>query len=291
MTTLTHVPQLPFEPAPPRSFRSLTLIPLFPRDEPSLDYVSLTQALADGLLVTEVDAGGDVQTLLVENPLETLVLLYEGEELVGAKQNRILDRTLLVGPRSRLPIPVSCVERGRWSERTRAFAESRHAAYPELRRLKHEGGSQSLTWTSVAAKASRLNAHSPTEAAEEMYVSRAAVLDEYAEALPLAEGACGVLVALGGVPFCLDYVSRSDVFARLYPKLLAGYALDAIERPGESDPARVDEFLSGIEAATREPQPPVGVGEAQRLGSPSVVGGELAVGGEVVAMSAFSRSA
>ena len=115
MTTITHVPQLPFEPAPPRSFRSLTLFPLFPRDEPSLDYVGLSGALADGLLVAGVDAYGAVDTLLVENPLETLVLLYEGEELVGAKQNRILDRTLLVDARSRLPVPVSCVERGRWS--------------------------------------------------------------------------------------------------------------------------------------------------------------------------------
>src|SRR5215211_7321651 len=291
MPTLTQVPQLPFEPARPRSFRSLTLIPLFPRDEPSLDYVGLSHALADGLLLTEVDADGAVETLLVENPLATLVLLYEGEELVGAKQNRILDRTLLVDARSRLTVPVSCVERGRWSYRTHAFADAKRAAYPELRRLKHEGGGQSLTWTSVAAKASRLNASSATEAAEEMYVSQAPLLDEYAEALPLAEGQSGVLVALGGVPFCLDYVSRADVFARLYPKLLAGYALDAIERPDESVPARVDEFVRRVEAATREPHPPVGVGEAHRFASPSVVGSELAVGSELVTVSAFSRSA
>lgn len=291
MTTITHVPQLPFEPAEPRSYRSLTLIPLFPRDEPSLDYVSLTQALADGLLVTEVDRGGDVQTLLVDNPLETLVLLYEGEELVGAKQNRILDRTLLVGARSRQPIPVLCVERGRWSERPRVFAEARHAAYPELRRVKHEGGNQAVTWGNVAAKSSRLNALSRTEAAQEMYTSRALALDEYAEALPVAEGQSGVIVALGGVPFCLDYVSRPDVFAHLYPKLLAGYALDAIERPDESAPARVDEFLLSVERATREPQEPVSVGEGRRFASPSVVGSELNVGGELVAMSAFSRSA
>ena len=291
MTAITDLPQLPFEPAPPRSFRSLTLIPLFPHDEPSLDYVGLSHALADGLLLTEVDADGAVETLLVENPLETLVLLYEGEELVGAKQNRILDRTLLVDARSRLPVPVSCVERGRWSYRTRASAEAPRAAYPELRRMKHEGGGQSLTWANVAAKASRLNAESPTEAAEELYVSRHPVLDEYAEALPLAEGQSGVVVALGGVAFCLDYVSRPEVFARLYPKLLAGYALDAIERPDESVPARVDEFVRHVEAATREPHPPVGVGEAHRFASPSVVGSELAAGSELVTVSAFSRSA
>jgi hypothetical protein len=93
------------------------------------------------------------------------------------------------------------------------------------------------------------------------------------------------------VPFCLDYVSRPDVFARLYPKLLAGYALDAIERPNKAVAARADEFLRGVEAATREPQQPVGVGEARRFASPSVVGSELSVAHELVAMSAFSRTA
>src|SRR5215203_6553584 len=126
MTAITDLPQLPFEPAPPRSFRSLTLIPLFPQDEPSLDYVGLSHALADGLLLTEVDADGAVETLLVENPLETLVLLYEGEELVGAKQNRILDRTLLVDARSRLPVPVSCA-RGDAGRTGRAPSRRRRA--------------------------------------------------------------------------------------------------------------------------------------------------------------------
>lgn len=36
-------------------------------------------------------------TLAVENPLDENVLLYDGEELVGAKQNRILNVTVLVG--------------------------------------------------------------------------------------------------------------------------------------------------------------------------------------------------
>jgi hypothetical protein len=50
-----------------------------------------------GLTVTEVDEEGAVESLLVSNPLGTAVLLYEGEELVGAKQNRVLERSILVG--------------------------------------------------------------------------------------------------------------------------------------------------------------------------------------------------
>ena len=49
--------------------------------------------------------------LLVENPLRQDVLLYDGEELVGAKQNRILNVSVLVASGSMLPIPV-LVRRG-----------------------------------------------------------------------------------------------------------------------------------------------------------------------------------
>jgi hypothetical protein len=49
------------------------------------------------------------------------VLIIDGEELVGAKQNRVVNLTILVAAQSALTIPVSCVEAGRWTARSRAF--------------------------------------------------------------------------------------------------------------------------------------------------------------------------
>ncbi len=48
------------------------------------------------------------------NHCERPVLLLDGEELVGAKQNRILNLTVLVPAHQTIVIPVSCVEAGRW---------------------------------------------------------------------------------------------------------------------------------------------------------------------------------
>src|SRR5256885_7264429 len=88
-------------------------------------------------------------------PLKANVLLYDGEELLGAKQNRILNVTVLVAAQSKTVIPVSCVEEGRWSARSSFFSSARHAAYPELRRRKAEqlsaepferGAGQSVVW-------------------------------------------------------------------------------------------------------------------------------------------------
>ena len=98
--------------------------------------MSLDEALAGGLEISEVDEAGDVGELAVRNPLPRGVLLYDGEELVGAKQNRILNVSVLLGAGSTARIPVSCVERGRWSWRDRRFRSAGHVASPELRRQK-----------------------------------------------------------------------------------------------------------------------------------------------------------
>ena len=49
-------------------------------------------------------------TLRVINGADRPVLLLDGEELVGAKQNRVLNTSVLVAKGARLDIPVSCVE-------------------------------------------------------------------------------------------------------------------------------------------------------------------------------------
>ena len=110
----------------PVEHRGIVIAPLFPRVRPARQYVTLDEALPLGFHVTEVDAAGSVPELAVDNPLDSDVLLYDGEELLGAKQNRILNVTVLVGARSKTRIPVSCVEEGRWSSRSAQFGAASH---------------------------------------------------------------------------------------------------------------------------------------------------------------------
>jgi hypothetical protein len=287
MTPLTSPPEtLPFELGEPRSFRALTLIPLFPTAKPELEYVGLDEASARGLDVTEIGDAGVVELLAVANPLDDHVLLYEGEELVGAKQNRVLEQTILVAAGGALKIPAKCVERGRWSQRSERFQPAPRAAYPSLRRAQRDG--QCAVWADISAKQVRLAAVSPTEAAEQMYVSHHGSLDEHAQALPRLDGQSGVLVGIGGRLVCLDYVSRSDVFAGLYLKLLRGYALDAIESRSERSLSKTDvgRLLGELELVERTRRPAVGLGEEGELAG-YAVGRELSVDGEVVALTAF----
>jgi hypothetical protein len=287
MTTFTSTTST-FTVGEPAAFAGLALIPLYPTADPELEYIGLDEAIARGLAVTEISDVGVVSTLFVTNPLDVNVLIYEGEELVGAKQNRILDRPVLVQAHSKLPVPVTCVERGRWDYRSVAFAPAPRAAYPSLREARAAGG-QSAAWANVSAKAARLQAFSPTEAAEELYVSRASSLETYLAKLARREGQCGSIVCLGGRVVCLDFVSRSDVYAGLYAKLLRGYALDAIEHSTDAPVSteRIERLLSRLGRAPRTPGPQVGLGQMWQLASPRFTGSELWLGEGLVALTVF----
>jgi hypothetical protein len=279
----------------PVAHRGVVIHPLFPRLQPRADYVTLDEALPLGLRVTEVSAAGSVPELLVANPLESSVLLYDGEELLGAKQNRILNVTVLVPAASETKVPVSCVEEGRWHARSAAFAPAPHAAYPALRRVKAErlsaaplepGLAQAAVWDEVRAKAARLDVRSPTGAQADIYRSREDELGDLRRAFPLQPGQSGALLVLGG-RFCLDYASRPAAFARLYPKLLDGYLLDALERL-DGKPSDGGSVLAVLEAAARSRGPSAGLGDDVRLRGDGVVGSGLELDGELVQLCAFS---
>ena len=283
----------------PVDHRGVVIAPVFPRRQPLAGYITLEEAIPLGFHVTEVDAAGSVPELVASNPLESNVLLYDGEELVGAKQNRILNVTVLVPAQSEIRIPVSCVEEGRWSARSVRFSAAGHTAYPELRRRKAEmlsvdpmalGAAQAAVWEEVSAKADRLQAPAPTRAQSDIFRSREREVAELRRAFPLVPGQAGAVLALGKSVLALDYVSEPAAFARLYPKLLDGYLLDAIERL-DGKPAAVEaleSFVGRLESAPRSRRGSAGLGEDVRLRDEGVVGSGLELEGELIQLCAFT---
>lgn len=294
-TSLVEIVQL----GEPRIDAGIAVCPLLPRRAPRTPYMTLGEALTCGLTVSEVTEHGSVPELLVVNPLDTNVLLYDGEELIGAKQNRILNVSVLVAAGIEQPIPVSCVEQGRWSYRSRGFQAAPHTASPELRRRKSHGlanaplargAVQGEVWAAVAAQHARLGTDSPTGAQSAIYDQRRADLAALRGAFPLEPGQAGAVYALGCDELCLDYVSRPKAFARLYPKLLDGYLLDAIDRPAldAADRARIEIFLEAVGAAQVTTRPSEALGADHRLAGEGVVGSALVLDDELIQLSAFS---
>ena len=281
----------------PTEHRGIVIAPLFPRHDPVVEYVTLDEALAQGLRISEVDEAGIVPELVVENPLAERVLLYDGEELAGAKQNRILNVSVLVEAKSALRIPVSCVDQGRWSRTSASLLPGSHVSHAQLRRRKLEAQAaqplarrvaQSEVWDAVHEKAFSMSVDSPTGASSDLYRHYERDLRALEDAFPAQPGQCGAVLDLGA-DLCLDVVSRPDAFARLWPKLLAGYLLDALERLDGKPTSRgtVDELVAAVGRSEATRQPSVGLGDDLRLRTENAIGSGLELDGEVVQLSAF----
>ena len=284
----------------------LAVFPLF-GPPPRLEYVSFAQGRAAGVTIKELDGGASVNDLLVVNPTSTAVLLYEGEEVLGAQQNRMFDVSVLVGAGSRLHVPVSCVEAGRWdgSRHGEAFDAAPQAAYPSLRRMKNTASranvaagmapraDQGAVWNEVARKSARMAVASPTSAMRDIYDDRRERLDEFVGTISLHDGQTGALVLVGGRPLVIDHVSRPDVFAALHGPLVQGYALDALEAFGRADPSEAvaDGFLSCVLAARVSEHDGIGLGRDLRFADGAVAGAGLLASDELVQFTAFPEEA
>ena len=114
------------------------------------------------------------------------------------------------------------------------------------------GVAQSEVWQEIGEKQMRMSVDSPTGAARDTFEAYGDRLRKLEDAFPLQPGQCGAVLAIGD-DLCLDTVSRPDAFALLWPKLRAGYLLDALERLDQAP----DRRASGSPASsTRSPTPP-----------------------------------
>jgi hypothetical protein len=270
---------------------------------PTLEYLSFAQARELGATVTELESGASVRDLAIRNPGNLPVLLFEGEEVLGAQQNRTFDISVLVPAHSELHVPVSCVEAGRWdgSRHAESFEPSPQAAYPSLRRIKSgqarsqleldasPRADQSAVWAEVSARSERHGAASRTGAMSDVFEHRRERLDEMCSAMRMHCSQTGMLVAIGGTFAVLDRVSQPDVLDSLFRPLVQGYALDALESP-PSDPPTIDDGRAMLERMLACPVTQydgIGLGCDVRVADNGVTGAGVVVADELVQLSVF----
>ncbi len=71
---------------------NLTVIPFLAANGGEPDYLTLEEGLSQGfVIITEISTGGSVPALKLINKSPDKILVVDGEELVGAKQNGIVN--------------------------------------------------------------------------------------------------------------------------------------------------------------------------------------------------------
>lgn len=287
----------------PTVYQNLTLYPLLADgpDEPA--YRLLDAALSDhSARVTEVSESGHVPELKFINEGLRPVLLLDGEELVGAKQNRILNLSILAPAHQTIVIPVSCVEAGRWHAESAEFGSARRAHFAagrarkaadvsdSLRRRGSRESDQDAVWRDIAERARRMQVSSPTGAAAALYEGSRARLDDFRAAFAPQPNQCGALFAINGRLVGLDLFDSPATLVAMLGKLVESYALDAIDAANEAQAQTPDAprpWLDTIAAARVERFAAIGEGEDWRLLGAGLAGGALVKDGRLIHLCVF----
>lgn len=236
---------------------NLTLIPLM-ASWTGQDILPMSVAMTrDEFAIKEIEGDASVSEVRVVNDLEQPVLLMEGEELVGALQNRVVNSTILIAPNSETVIPVSCSEEGRWEETSEQFSDSGVVAPPSVRAAKAESvdrslrshgsraSDQSAVWNAIDEVTSRAGTERTTGALRDVFVGREEEIEAIVAPFSMAEGQVGCVALINGEAAGMDCVSSPEVLRGLYAKLIRGYALEAILAP------KVSSFYRGVAEAKR----------------------------------------
>jgi hypothetical protein len=256
------------------------------------------EAFNDGsVTVEEVSNAGSVADLSVENKGDALVLFLEGEELLGAKQNRILNTSVLVPGHTKMKIPVSCVEQGRWQYSSRGFSSSgshspsklRYALKASVARsLQAKRGhraDQSQVWREVSRQQRAFSIPSCTSAMADTFSSCADRVAEFREHLTYVKGATGMVLAVGSRVVALDLFDKPSTCETAWPRLLTGVVLDAME--ASNDRAQVntrdmERLLDVLRHAAWRRVEAVGEGQEYRVAKGGYYGSALSMNEVVV---------
>lgn len=297
----------------PRIAHNLAAVPLSGNPAAALDYRLIDEALAaKDAVVEETSESGTVPELRLTNFSDRVILVVDGTELVGAKQNRIVNSSFLIPPKSITRIPVSCVEQGRWGYKGRTFGESAYFAAHSIRKetirnqkeaiLRGRGfaSDQGKVWSRVEELSNRMRASSPTGALNDVFEQRKASFDVFRSGIRLEGCESGVAFFINGMFNGIELFDRPGTLSKMFPKLLSGVAIEAMDadaarlsprrsRTPEEMAGYVKRIFGELGRSLFERFDPVGIGEDWRYDGRRSFGKALCHGTDLVHLSVFAR--
>lgn len=226
-------------------YHNLTIFPLISKNGDKPPYILLKDAISkNNAEVREVSESGSIPELLVENRSVMPILIPEGEILIGAKQDRTVNITILIQEKAERVIPVSCVEQGRWNWTSSKFRTA-HYATPSLRGRKIASSQdqrratgrafsdQSGVWDEVARSIGAAGAVSETLTISDAFKKAKKRTEKYRKELVLPKEAAGVLVTIGEEIIGMDLFDSPKTLRKMWPRLSESYFFEAAFREKE----------------------------------------------------------
>jgi hypothetical protein len=259
------------------------------------------QALADGGLEVVEKGDGVVQELLALSHSPVPILILEGETLLGAKQNRMVAHTVVVGPGTKVVIPVGCMEHGRWRARSERFEAGLGVSAMRMRRdaktdvmaARQRGSAPSLDqsrlWDQVSREIVGERLTSQTSDFNVVMEKRDRE-NAHVRNLRPRPGQVGLLALRQGDLVAMELVGHPETWAPLFGRVLASLVPDAADMPRGRRRRGSGEWMGAIrDAALRlRERPAVGIGADVELETRHLIGSGVWMGDRMAHLSVYA---
>ena len=291
----------------PLHFQNLTLFAVKGSNNTSFDYITLAQAYENKVVeLKETNEEGNVSELLFVNNCDTPILILEGQELLGAKQNRIINISILVPAHISMVIPVSCCERSRWSYRSnRNFDLSNRMTFSRARRNKIKtvnerwqfdgsvSSDQSEVWQNMNEKFSKMKVNSSTESMGDFYDTYSYQIDQYVKSFASEDDDKGIIAAINGKVICIEFFDRNITFKDNLSKIIRSLAADAIEDKKTSliaTKGQAEEFVQNIYQNNINELGSIGLGTQYQIDGVTQLGQTLVFHNQLIHFVVFAKN-
>jgi hypothetical protein len=250
-------------------FKNLGIYPIKAKDKfkdnaPSMEkYASLNDGIKNKkVLVSEVNKGGTVNTLMLTNRSSDTVFIMAGEVVRGGKQDRTLAQDMILAPGdSNISIEAFCVEQGRWTPNSTTVANSNtyefsakgKTANMKMRKAAIVDKNQSKVWSKVADANANLGLTSTTGAYtvndnDSTYAKNERLYQEYFQYLKSQKDIVGVVVVTGDKIVGADIFANNALFVKSFDNLLQSYINEVINdgRPVIIQANKVDAYIAQL---------------------------------------------
>jgi hypothetical protein len=272
--------------------KRMSVVQFLDSSQDTFKYISGPAAMKNDLIkVKEVNQSGSVNELFVFNLSEDYVFFMDGDILTGAKQNRVLNTSVLLAPNSKVTLPVSCVEQGRWDNHFSDFQSSNFIVPQKLRANKAQAvkesremrktssANQSQVWNDVSDYSAKLNCFSETSSLSDIYEKKKKDLDAVLKSFLPDKDANGMAVFSERRLLCTDIFNRKEIYNEYFPKILRSSAMEILSLQSKENKLTEAEaafktlsLFDSISAAEVSVHPGVGAGEEKRFQTNEVTG-------------------
>lgn len=234
--------------------KSFGLLQFKTEDADTFDYVSSDFAIKnDFIAVNEISEQGSVNNLMVLNTSPHFVFFMDGDVLVGAKQNRVLNTSVLLEPQSKTSITVSCIEQGRWNRKSAKFTKPDFIAPAMLRKQKNINvnnnlksgksyyASQRDVWENVSHYETRYRIKSETSDLSELMETKMADFDKFIKYFDCHNNANGLAMFSGDKVVSVEIFNRTNVYREYFQKLLRATAMEIFHMNKEESKMQKDD--------------------------------------------------